>query len=451
MISYSYFEMVNNIFNWSMQFCTAYFFYRFCRIFIQHSYLLIISIGYFITVIVLEWFIGDISNFGVYLFASLTAFLLLLPLKNNSVYLKFFIVITYFSIRWMAPTIVIILYRPISDLSLYLVEKWIIPHLFDVTIGYFSYTIWMMLVLLALYIIGLWCVIHFYEKCIHMHPRIFENREILLLILPPLIGMSSYFMMNKYHQVIGDPIDPDVIDQFLKYWGVHNCIIIAAMFGVLILVQKLDLQRVQQQKQLVLVNQSQQLQAHLQSIDALYKDMQLLKHDVKNHSATVERLIETKQLTEASIYLNSMQQQMDSKVTQSVTGHAIVDLLIQEKIKKAQAQSVVIESTFTYPSYVHCDVYDLCIILHNALDNALTATKDRPSASISIHSIQHKCTYILTIKNPIPAFVNENNYQGGLGLQIIQDIAKKYNGDIQINTDHQVFELHVLLHFHAQL
>lgn len=449
-MSYDSFDITNTIFNWLMQVCTAYFFYRFCRIFIQHSYLLIITMGYFIAVIVLEWLIGDISNFGVYLFASLTAFLLLLPIKNSSIYLKFFIVITYFSIRWMAPTIVIILYRPISDLSFYLVEKWIIPHLFDVTIGYFGYSIWLMFLLLAFYTMGLWCVIHFYEKYIRMHPRTFVNREILLLILPPLIGMSSYFMMNQYHQVIDEQIGLGVIDPFLKYWGIHNCIIIAAMFGVLILMQRLDLQRVQQQKQLVLVNQTHQLQAHLQSIDNLYKDMQRLKHDVKNHSATVERLIETKQLTEASVYLNSMQQQMDSKVTSSITGHAIVDILIQEKIKKAHAQAVVIESTFSYPSYVHCDVYDFCIILHNAIDNALTATKNLPNALISIQSTQHKCTYILTMTNPLPTFVNEQGCGTGLGLQIIQDIANKYNGAMQINTNHQMFELHIMLHFQAQ-
>lgn len=52
--------------------------------------------------------------------------------------------------------------------------------------------------------------------------------------------------------------------------------------------------------------------------------------------------------------------------------------------------------------------------------------------------------------NPLAAFVNEQGCGTGLGLQIIQDIANKYNGAIQINTNHEVFELHILLQFQAQ-
>ncbi|WP_127529974.1 GHKL domain-containing protein [Paenibacillus kobensis] len=114
-------------------------------------------------------------------------------------------------------------------------------------------------------------------------------------------------------------------------------------------------------------------------------------------------------------------------------------------------------STLTYPQFAACDVYDLCILLHNALDNAIAATSDIP-AIIEISSLQHKSNYLIIIKNPIRTPIKERNGElkstkanhEGFGLQIIRDIAAKYYGDVQIETNERFFELTIILHLTAE-
>lgn len=449
MINMLHYEMANMIFSWLTLFITAFFFYRFCHIFIPHTSIVFIAVGYFSALFMLGQLMPALPNFYLYLLASAIAFLLLLPLRAYSIYIKLFVTVTYFSIRWIALTVIMMLNRPLSNLSLFTAEKWLIPKIDDVTIGYFIYTIWIILLLLILCVAGLSAVVTIYEKCYRKHPRIWTRREIALLLLPSLIGLSSYFMMNMYHKALGDQPTPDVLERFLLFWAIHNSIVLGANFTVLILLQRLDLQRVEQQKQLILLQQTEQLQNHLQTVDALYKEMQQLKHDVKNHSATVESLIDSNHMTEASLYLHRMQQQMDATLEKTDSGHTIIDVLLHEKMEQAFAQRVTIESSFIYPIHVQCDVYDLCIILHNALDNALVATKTLPNSVIHVQTKQHKSTFMLTIMNPFsPAFTTKAG--SGLGLSIIQDVAHKYNGDIQIHKENDVFTLHVMLHFQPQ-
>lgn len=447
MIDLAYYSMVNDIYSWLTQILTAFFFYLFCRIFISNKYILFIAFAYLGTVVLLELIIGDMTNFGVYLAASLTALLLLMPLNNCKMMLKLFVVITYFSIRWIAPTIILLLYRPMNYVSLKCIEKWAAPYFHDVTIVYFSYTVITVVLLLLLYGLALGLVIFFYKKYVNMNKRELSNRELFILILPALIGMSSYFMMNNYHRVIEQHSGPFIIDQFLIFWGIHNIIVLLAMFTVLVLIQKLDLNRQEQQKILLAENQATYLKQHLTSVDALYKEMQFMKHDLKNHLTIIERLIEKKQFYEATEYVEALQYDAEDKLNPAISGNAIIDLLIQEKAKLAQSHNSLLISSLISPQLTEYNVYDLCILLHNSLDNALTATQAVPEAEILISSIQHKATYIITVTNPMPLLIQPNysKAKSGLGIQIMQEIAKKYGGHITIESTKTHFELTILL------
>jgi sensor histidine kinase regulating citrate/malate metabolism len=94
----------------------------------------------------------------------------------------------------------------------------------------------------------------------------------------------------------------------------------------------------------------------------------------------------------------------------------------------------------TVNSFTGIDDIDLCRLLSNMLDNAITATSEIKSTDkrISVNISEDIGTYTFLVRNTIEESVLTNNPQllstkknkeiSGLGTSIIRDIADKYNG-----------------------
>ena len=84
----------------------------------------------------------------------------------------------------------------------------------------------------------------------------------------------------------------------------------------------------------------------------------------------------------------------------------------------------------------------MCVVLSNALQNALESSKSQAKSHIVISSSVKDRIFIAKIKNRIAAKVDINedglvnstkDASGhGYGLKNIRNIARKYNGDIEI-------------------
>ena len=102
------------------------------------------------------------------------------------------------------------------------------------------------------------------------------------------------------------------------------------------------------------------------------------------------------------------------------------------------------------------DVFDVSVILHNALENALEASRGVESGYIHITSLRQKNSYFLEV---------ETNFSGerklcadgmlsttktepglhGMGIGNIRMVAEKYFGGIDIKMESGIFHLTVML------
>ncbi|MNC60330.1 hypothetical protein D3C75_1102000 [compost metagenome] len=98
----------------------------------------------------------------------------------------------------------------------------------------------------------------------------------------------------------------------------------------------------------------------------------------------------------------------------------------------------------------------MSVILHNALENAIEATKTIENAWIEVSSKQYKNSYLLTIRNPfvsklewgdnkLPITTKREWIDHGIGLNNIREIARKYYGDIEIEVESSIFQINILL------
>ncbi len=453
-----YYDITAKVYEAALQGMMAFFFYRFCRIYTSEKRVIgLIALVYFLVILSFNTSQPGLANFWVNLIASTAAFLLMWRWLRISVQIKTFISVTYFAIRWLGPSIVSMLFLPINRSLLSLYEH--VINLSSVHIGlyYFYYNLSMMIVMMLLYWLIMWLFVLAYKKINRWYRADLSAKEILLLLIPALSGISSYALLNQFNQITEANLNPLFTNkQILNYWAVHNLIIIGGMLIVLVLFQRLEIQRENKRKQFILESQIQNIEQHISGVEGTYRDLRSLRHDLRNHITVIERLMEQQRYSETERYLTSMQMTLANTELSFQTGNPITDILLHEKSEQAKQFNIAFHSTFHYPASDQINAFDMSVILHNTLENAIEATKMIENGWIEITSKQFKNSYLLTIRNPytstlewgedhLPLTTKEDRENHGIGLSNIREIARKYYGELEFEIESSMFQIHILL------
>jgi len=127
------------------------------------------------------------------------------------------------------------------------------------------------------------------------------------------------------------------------------------------------------------------------------------------------------------------------------TGNPITDIIIHQKGQEAWKKQIPFEVDFAYPCKLPIDVYDIAVILNNALENAIEAC-DRAEGEkqIRLRSFVRGCLFFIEVENDfagnivmekesgLPVSSKGNGKLHGIGISNIQRCARKYMGDIDI-------------------
>lgn len=290
--------------------------------------------------------------------------------------------------------------------------------------------------------------------------RNLSEKEKAFLLVPGLSGAASYFfirwIINKYNMIEGK----DIFGEY-PYFGFMilcmNLLVILSTMVVLNLFADLEQKREEETKQAVLQHQLQEMQNHIKDMEQLYSGIQGMKHDIKNHITVVEELIARQQIGEAKDYLKSMNHVTESLDYVYKTGNPVTDVIIQGKYKRAVKNGIWFESTFNFPILSDIDVFDISIILNNALENALEAAKTTEEGYIKVSSVLRKQTFLIEIVNSfcsvlefeqgtgLPVSTKAEAVQHGMGLKNIQKVAEKYCGALEVEVLNQEFILTVMM------
>ncbi len=186
----------------------------------------------------------------------------------------------------------------------------------------------------------------------------------------------------------------------------------------------------------------------IEEIQDIYADMRGLRHDMKSHLesiAAVIRRISGKDKEELDNYIEKMETTVSRLDFAYRTGNPITDVIIHQKKQEAEKQNITFEADFTYPDKQQIDVYDIGIVLNNALENAIEASsKADGKKSISLHSYMKGNLFFIEVENDfsndiifdsktgLPVSSKADKQLHGLGMENIQRCAKKYMVGIDI-------------------
>lgn len=198
--------------------------------------------------------------------------------------------------------------------------------------------------------------------------------------------------------------------------------------------------------------------AYYEKINKIYDDFRSFRHDFKNHVLCLRGFISANRIDEAVEYMNEMIDMASSTNKQYNTGNIIIDALLNDKNEKASETNSKLEYNGSVPNNGITNA-DLCIIMANAIDNAIEACgKDTGNdiKSIQIESKIKQGYFFFKISNPIfeEVMINEkkkimtskkDKEHHGLGISNILNVVKKYDGEAEISTANKQFVLDVQL------
>ncbi|MBY6879961.1 ATP-binding protein [Clostridium botulinum] len=273
--------------------------------------------------------------------------------------------------------------------------------------------------------------------------KLYEN---LFLLIPCL----SIYSLGLIFYII-QPIDIDNRRYYLPY-------IFPKIYYTLPFKKMLEGQ-LEEKKNLLMEQQFKLQLTHSNNIEMLYKGIRGIIHDMNNHVSCLKNLAATNNIEDIKKYLININETINKLDFKIKTGNSISDAVINEKYNIAKANKIEFICDFLLPKETLLEPVDLCIILSNALDNALEAcmriTDSNLPKKICIKSYIKNMYLIIEVSNSatdkiqyaenkiISTKTDKNNH--GIGISNIKTVAKKYNGIIDILEEKHKFIINIML------
>ena len=127
------------------------------------------------------------------------------------------------------------------------------------------------------------------------------------------------------------------------------------------------------------------------------------------------------------------------------TNNPVVDILVGNKLGIAKSMGIDVDCSLLLP--YPCDIrdIDICIVLSNALDNAIHTVKNLGAGIEKYIRVSGRIQGDFLMMEIQNSFHGKSAFKKGTGLSNVKKVAEKYGGAMSIETQEHVFVLHVLL------
>lgn len=162
-------------------------------------------------------------------------------------------------------------------------------------------------------------------------------------------------------------------------------------------------------------------------------------------------------INEAKKYISSLTTIFKSQKSTEYNDNYMLGALLTEKCRKAEELKTEIIKDIHVDRKLNIDNKDWCIILGNALDNAIEALEKVEISKRLLEIIIKNINNILSIKiknkmigdlitdGALYKTTKADKHVHGLGLKNINNCIKKYSGEMKIDIDHDEFTLVIVL------
>lgn len=280
--------------------------------------------------------------------------------------------------------------------------------------------------------------------------KLFIKKTIYLLVLPLASIVLLYQLLS-----FSDMENPFSIMMCLI--GIAG-LFIGNIYSFIFFEKEEELEE-QNLKEFFLKQQIKNQRTYYQSLESSNEEMRKIRHDLKNAFIALSGYLDIGDVNAAKQYVDR-QIHTIKQLTYS-TGYPAIDAVVNDKKTKALEKNIQFDMKISLPKELLVDEMDLCVILGNALDNALEACERMPCGQGEIILSLRKTgeMLLLDIKNTIDkepvkdsngmVTTKKDQVNHGFGLKTIYQLTKQYDGTMDYEVKNGWFYLMINLNLKA--
>ncbi|MDF1618201.1 GHKL domain-containing protein [Petrocella sp. FN5] len=254
-----------------------------------------------------------------------------------------------------------------------------------------------------------------------------------------------------------------VVSGTVSEMGVLSCVVILYINIIVfhlfdsIIVQVDENNKYRFREQQLLYQQDQ-----YENVIAGYNQIKKVRHDMIGHFIAIDGYLTKNMIQEAIEYLGKLSNELNIEKKGILSKNIVVDAIINNRKAKANTLGIAFEHEIAIPELLYVDNMDLCIIIDNALNNAIEAceriTDDEQKKMIQLQMKYKKGCALIDIKNtynPKTIKVSNKKYissrkeriigEIGTGIENIESAVEKYGGICHIGCSDMYFNVQIML------
>ena len=193
---------------------------------------------------------------------------------------------------------------------------------------------------------------------------------------------------------------------------------------------------------------------HYEEVVEKNRSLHEFRHDYRNNMFAINALLNKDEVETAKEYISGMNDSLATTYSRFMTGNFLADAILTDKAVAAEKRGIKLDFEGRIPQNSIANI-DLCTILSNAIDNAISGADGSTDAEISVSANDDAERLTLTVKNTVLKKVEikdnaikttkSDRENHGFGLNAIKKTAQKYGGFVVLNCDDNWFTLKTVL------
>ena len=199
----------------------------------------------------------------------------------------------------------------------------------------------------------------------------------------------------------------------------------------------------------ILAAQIDAQEKHYQALAAQYESIRRMRHDIANHVSAMQSLLASGRSSDAQEYLEELVT-IPFDTNLGLCKNPVVDAFLHNKLEEARSAGIDVTVRIDLDADIPVSNVDLIRIFGNLIDNALEACEGTETPSVSIACSKAYGCLVITTQNPIRQEKPDKGRRipgldRGIGMHVLADVAKKYNGSISFNENKRIFTTELII------
>lgn len=194
-----------------------------------------------------------------------------------------------------------------------------------------------------------------------------------------------------------------------------------------------------EQTQTILNMQVEQAVREIAALRESHEKTSAYRHDMRHHMQYLSSCIENGQLKQAQEYIQEIYSKIESNKVTLFCENEAANLILSTFARRADDSGILMQVKAKIPQLIPISETDLCVLLSNALENALHASKKQRekghagTIEVSVYEksgklflqIINSCDHDIPFNNGIPVTSRSGH---GIGVRSICAIVEQYDG-----------------------